>query len=144
MQPRAGKESPFERAEKEVRRKPRLLPLPKDRRSVTVYMSLAMRLKFGLLALLEDKTEYELMTEAVHQFLDAKPELGSSYSHPSSECRFTLVMTEGVKGRMDEFASARQWTKSDTVAIALILYLEKKGINPYTDPKAKMWEALKS
>lgn len=142
--PRIVTKGPFTVSLKRPRRKPRLLPLNDERSHVTAVISEALHIKLEVLSLLEGRIKNEIVAEAIEWLLNA--DLQSQYprSRPPSEHRSTFILTKNLKDQLDALTLRMKWSKSDTLALAIMLLLERRGIDPETDPITGLLQALKS
>lgn len=144
MQPQTANRGPFVGPRKPARRRPRLLPVSRERAHVTAFMSESLNLKLEVYCLLRERRKNDVVTEALQRLLDEESETSLCWNRPASEHRSTFILTSELKGRLDGFLSSKGWSRSDTLLYALMLFFQRDGIDPYTDPTQALWRALKA
>jgi len=124
----------------------RTLPRQHERLLVTILMGKALNTKLEVFAILEDRPKNEVMLEALETLLNGQDHWGmAEFSRrlPSDQKKkIVFILTADIEQRLVRYVNEANCSKTAVLNAAIMLYLEKRGIDPLSDPMPYLRRAL--
>ena len=125
----------------------RSLPRQKERILITLLVGKLLDLKLEVYSILEHRTKNEIVIEALKSFLGECRSCDVAHSQnlpPSQKKRITFILTSEMAEKLDQFAGGHACNKTCIVNAALIVFLERHGVDTQSDPVGALRWALSS